>query len=142
MKLQFKILMFFMCLNLSTWLVVALALPGTEEVQPVQPPIDGPGDYEEHFDPEEIAEGWSAEIGVYGLPLVGDIFSAFYFMWRNVQYLIDGFPMFLNWVSDSYMIDATAKAALDNIALVIRAIYYGLMSFMLIEFIAGRYFTE
>lgn len=139
MRLQFQILMFFVCLNLATGMAVALTLPGTEYVQPQSP--GNATEYEEHFSPEEIAEGWSAS-PVEGIPLVGDIFSAFHFLGRNIQFLLDGFPMFLNWLSDTYVVDATAKASFGVIANVLRAIYAILMSFLLIEFIAGRYFTE
>lgn len=138
MKLQFQILLFIVCLNLATGMVIALGLPGTDYVQASNP--SNVSEYESHFNATEIAEGWGASD--IGIPVVGDIFSGFQFLFRNIQYLIDGFPLFLTWISDTYIIDATTKTSFAIITNVMRAIYAILMSMLLIEFISGRYFTH
>lgn len=139
MKLQFRILMFIVCLNLATGLAIALALPGTEYVQATVP--EDMGDYEEHFNATEIANKWSAN-PLSGIPVIGDIFSGFYFLWQNIEYLLDGFPMLLTWIGDTYITDASAQTSFQIIAMALRAVYAILMSVVLVEFISGRYFTD
>lgn len=118
---------------------MSLALPGTEYVQATIP--SNPADYEEHFNATETADKWKPNI-ITGIPIIGDIFSAFQFLFVNFQYLIDGFPMFLTWISDTYIIDASAQTAFFVITNCLRAIYAILMSIMVIEFIGGRYLTD
>lgn len=139
MKSQFKILMFIACLNLAVGMAMALAIPGTEYVMASNP--SNASEYEEHFNSTEIASGWGAT-DIIGIPIIGDIFSGFSFLFTNFQYLIDGFPMFLTWLSDTYIIDSAARTAFAVIANVLRAIYAILMATFLIEFISGRYVTD
>lgn len=139
LKTQFRILMFMVCLNLSVGLIIGLALPGSEWVQ-ASTPINA-SEYESHFNATEIAEGWEST-PFSGIPIIGDIFSGFNFLWVNIQYLLDGFPMFLTWVSDTYLTDPEAKTAFGLIAWTLRGIYAVIMSVMAIEFITGRMFTE
>jgi len=139
MKVQFEILLFIACLNLATGMIVALALPGTEYVQATNP--SNSSDYESHFNATETAENWGAT-PFSGIPVIGDIFSGFQFLFRNFQYLIDGFPMLLTWISDSFIVDASAKTAFFVITNVMRALFAVLMSVFVIEFISGRYATE
>ena len=140
MRIQFQILLFFVCLNLATGMVIALELPGTEYVQPAKPEMSAE-DYEAHFNATETAEGWGAT-PILGIPVIGDIFSGFQFLFNNIRYLIDGFPMFLAWVSDTYIIDAGAQTAFGYITNALRAIYAILMSIFVMEFISGRVVTE
>jgi hypothetical protein len=138
-KTQFTVLLFLACLNLSMGMIIALNVPGTEWVQATNP--SNASDYEGHFNATEIAEGWGST-PFSGIPIVGDIFSGFSFLFRNIRYLIDGFPMLLTWISDSYIIDASAKTAFAIITNVLRAIYAILMSVFFIEYISGRYLTD
>ena len=139
MKTQFKILLFIVCLNLASGLVVALALPGTEYVQGQNP--SNTSEYESHFNATETAEQWGAT-PYSGIPVIGDIFSGFSFLFTNIRYLIDGFPMFLTWIGDTFIIDASAQIAFAVICNVLRAIFALLMSIFVIEFISGRYATD
>ena len=139
MKTQWAILLFIACLNLSVGMIIALALPGTEYVQASNP--SNASDYEAHFNATETAESWGAT-PFSGIPMIGDIFSGFQFLWRNFQYLIDGFPMLLNWLSDSFIVDASAKTAFFIITNVMRALFAILTSMFVIEFISGRIMTD
>lgn len=139
MKIQFKILMFMLCLNLSVGLAIQLGVAGTEYFQPTNP--SNASEYEEHFNATAIADRWEAT-PFSGIPIVGDIFSGFQFLFQNIQYLLDGFPMFLQWVSDTYLTDATARLNFSYITNTLRAIFAVLMSIMVIEFISGRYLTD
>jgi len=138
-KTQFAALILIVCLNLSTGLIIALSLPGTEYVQATNP--SNASEYEEHFNATETAEGWGAT-PFSGIPVIGDIFSGFQFLFRNLQYLIDGFPMLLTWMSDTYIVDASAKTAFLVITNVMRAIFAILMFTFVIEFISGRFATD
>ena len=129
-----------MCLNLSVGIILALQLPGTEWVTASETGATAT-DYETHFNSTEIVGSWQENV-LYGIPLIGDIFSGLQFLWGNVQYLVDGFPMFLNWIKDTYLIDAEARLAFDVITNALRGIYAVMVAIMVIEFISGRYMTE
>jgi hypothetical protein len=118
---------------------MGLALPGTGYV--ATGPAVNATDYEAHFNGTAIAKGWSGT-PFSGIPIIGDIFSGLGFLWQNIQYIVDGLPMFLNWIKDTYITDATAKLAFDVIAGAIRAIYALLIAIFAIEFISGRYMSD
>lgn len=139
MRLQFQILLFILCLNLATGLIIALALPGTEYVQAQNP--SNATDYESTFNATEIGGSWGAT-PFYGIPVIGDIFAGFQFLFTHIHFLIDGFAMFLTWISDSYITDAGGRLAFNIIANSLRAVYAVLMCLWFIEYIGGRYFTE
>lgn len=140
MKTQFKILIFIACLNLSVGLVVDLHLAGTEFVQPAQSGMNAT-QYEEHFNTTDIVEGWGST-PFSGIPIIGDIFSGLQFLWSNFVYLIDGFPQFLNWISDTYILDAGTQNALNYIIWALRGLYAIMMGILVIEFISGRVLTD
>jgi hypothetical protein len=139
MKLQFQILLFILCVNLATGLVIALSLPGTEYVSASSP--GNATDYEDRFNATEIGGSWGAT-PFLGIPVIGDIFSGFQFLFTHAQFLIDGFPMFLGWISDTYIVDASARLAFTLICDALRGVYAVLMCFWFIEYIGGRYFTD
>jgi len=140
LKTQFKILIFIACLNLSVGLVVDLHLAGTEFVQPANPTMNAT-EYEEHFNATDIVGGWDTNI-LTGIPLIGDIFSGLNFLWSNFVYLIDGFPQFLNWISDTYVLDAGTQNALNYIVWALRGLYAMMIGILVIEFISGRVLTD
>jgi len=128
------------CLNLSVGLIIGLQLPGSEWTQATETGVNAT-DYEEHFNATQIVGSWQENI-IYGIPIVGDIFSGLQFLWGNLQYLVDGFPMFLTWVSDTYITEAEGRTAFALIANALRGIYMIMVSIMVIEFITGRYMTD
>lgn len=139
MKLQFQILIFVLCLNLATGLVIALNLAGTEYVQAQNP--TNATDYESTFNATDIGGSWGAT-PFLGIPVIGDIFAGFQFLFTHIQFLIDGFPMFLTWIGDTYITDAGGRTSFTIIANAFRAIYAVLMAMWFIEYIGGRYFTD
>lgn len=139
MKVAFSILLFMACINISTGIVLNLNFPGTEYVQLTNP--TNMSEYEEHFNASQIADSWGAT-DLYGIPVIGDIFSGFQFLFRGFQYLIDGFPMFLFWMSDSFILSATAKASFTYIIWALRGMASIVFAIFVIEFISGRYMTE
>lgn len=142
MKTQFQIMLFVICLNLATGMIVELgglgAIPGTEYMQPTMP--SNASDYESHFNATEVAEKWTWTN--YGIPILGDIFAAFEFAFRAIEYVIAGFPLFLMWMGNTFIVDATALLAYNIIVGVLCAIFYILMFFYAIEFISGRYHSQ
>lgn len=134
MKAQFEVLMFIVCLNLATGLVIALQLPGTAYVNPATPTIDTT-DYESHFNATATAKGWRPN------PLtdfLGDVFSMFQLAFQNIKYLLDGFPQFLYWIRDSYITDPQGLTAFDLIANVFRAVYAVMAFWFVADYISGR----
>lgn len=142
MRLQYRILLFMAMLNLSVGVCVALAVPGTAYVSPlVAGNISDAEAYEQQFNATSIGEGWQMR-PYSGIPMIGDIFSAFYFFFANFRFLIDGFPYLLDWISDSLIVNAEAKTAFTIMANLLRAVYAILMATFLIEFIGGRQMTD
>jgi hypothetical protein len=139
-KVQWEILLFMVILNLVVGLVVALQVPGTYYTQPLTTGTDA-SDYESHFNATEIATSWKAT-PFSGIPVIGDIFGGFNFLWQTMGYILDGFPTLLTWISDSYVTTADGQTAFWVMANVIRAIEALLISMFLIEFISGRVFTD
>jgi len=139
MRIFTRILIFMVCLNLATGLVIELSLAGTEYVSPTMP--TNSSEYQSHFNATETAEGWQAT-PYSGIPVIGDIFSAFQLMWRGIQYLIAGFPLFLNWLGDCFIIDASARVAYNVVVATLVAIQAILATLFVIEFISGRTLTE
>lgn len=140
MKTQVRILLFIVCLNLAVGMIIGLGLPGTEYVQPAKPSVSAE-EYEEHFNATETASGWQAS-PYSGIPIIGDIFSGFQFLFINCRYLIDGFPMVLGWISDTYVLNAETQTALNYIIWALRGMYAVMMSLFVIEFISGRIMTD
>jgi len=120
-------------------MVIELNLAGTEYVQASNP--SNVTEYADHFNATEVAGSWEST-PFSGIPIVGDIFSAFQFLYRNLQYLFLGFPMFLAWIGDAFIVDATALTAYNTIVTVLGAVFAVTMSIFVIEFIGGRYMTE
>jgi len=134
-----RILLFIVCLNLATGLVRELGLAGTEYASPT--PASNSSDYEGHFSATETAEGWQAT-PYSGIPVVGDIFSAFQLAWRCIQYLFAGFPLFLQWLGDTFIVDSAARAAYNVVVYALVAIQAILGTLFVVEFISGRQLTE
>jgi hypothetical protein len=133
-------LLYLFCINLSLGLIVGIGLAGTEYNNPLAPEIDAE-EYEGHFNSTELAEGWAGS-PFSGIPIVGDIFAGFNFLWQNIQYLVDGLPMLLTLIGDTYITDATGLLAFNVVANVLRGIFALLISMFLVEFISGRIFSD
>ena len=140
MKVQWQILLFIFCLNLTFGLAIAVAVPGTEYVTPV---VQGPNatEYEEHFNATELAEGWDQN-PLSGIPIIGDVFAGFSFAWQYMQYLVDGFPMLLGFIRNTYITSSAGIVVFLVLENVLRAIFALLIVTFLIEFMSGRVFTD
>lgn len=141
MKTQWEILLFIFILNIAVGVVIVLQFPGTAYASPTYTSTVNGTEYEEHFNATEIAEGWSAT-PFSGIPIVGDIFGGFNFLWQTLGYLIDGFPTLLTWISNSFIADAAGQTAFWIVANAIRGVEALLITLFIIEFISGRVFTD
>ena len=139
MKVQYQIILFVICLNLAFGLAFELGLPGTEYSQG-QTPISAQ-EYQETFNATEVGKGWASN-PFLGIPVIGDIFGGFQFLYKHIHFFIDGFGMFLNFVGDTFLVDSAGRAAFMLIADGFRALWAFLLVFLFIEFISGRYFSE
>lgn len=136
MKVQFKILLFLVCLNLATGMVIALALPGTEYASATSAG-GNVSDYESRFNSTKIAESWEAT-PFSGIPVVGDVFAGFYLFFTQIRFIIDGFPSLLQWISDAYITSSAGRTAFAVVANTLRAIYAVMMAAFLVYLITGR----
>lgn len=140
MRIQYQILLFLACLNLSIGMVIALALPGTVYHQPAS--FGGNvTEYEQRFNATDVAEKWKAT-PFTGIPVVGDIFSGFYLFFSQIRFLIDGFPTLLTWISDAYITSEAGRTAFTVIANALRAVFALVLAFFVVEFITGRVLSE
>ena len=135
MKWQSEIIIFIICLNLATGMVIELALPGTAYVMPSNP--TNASEYEAHYNATQIAEGWSFPPSL-GVPMFGDIWSGFSFLVRMITYTLVGFPLFLGWLGDSFITDASALTAWNIIKTAILAMFSVFMALFFVWFISGR----
>jgi len=142
MRLQTTILFYIMCLNLACWLALNpyTQILTTWAVVPWNPSVNAT-EYETHFNATEIADLWQAT-PFLGIPVVGDIFSGLHFLSTIVIYLFAGFPIFLYWVGDAFIVDSTARLSYNAFVVVLTALFGVLMSFWMIEFISGRPLNE
>jgi len=140
LRIQWEILLFLLCINLAISVVISLGIAGVSFASPSSPAID-PLEYETHFNSTQIAKGWSST-PFSGIPLIGDIFAGFNFLYQNIGYMIDGFPILLNYLKDSFITDPTARLAFDVIANALRAVFALLISIFLIEYIGGRNISD
>lgn len=141
MKTQWEILLFIFILNISVGLVIALSVPGTEYASPTAPAGVDANEYESHFNATATAGAWKAT-PFSGIPVIGDIFGGFNFMWSSIGYLIDGFPCLLTWISDSFITSPDGQLAFSVIANALRGVQALLVTLFLVEFISGRVFTD
>lgn len=132
--------MFLLCINLAISVIVSLGVAGVSFASPSASAVN-PAEYEAHFNSTQIAKGWSST-PFSGIPMIGDIFAGFNFLYQNLGYLIDGLPILLNWLKDSFIVDPTARLAFDILANALRAIFALLISIFLIEYIGGRIISD
>lgn len=139
-KVTWELLLGLFIINLAVGVVMGLALPGTAYVAGGPSGVNAT-EYEQHFNATGIATGWRAT-PFSGIPVIGDIFAGFSFIYQNIQYLIDGLPKLLDYISQTYIIDAGAQQAFWVISNALRAIYALLATVFLIEFISGRQWSD
>lgn len=140
MKVQWELLLGLFIINLSVGVVIGLALPGAAYTSPIAGELDAE-EYEERFNATGLATEWKGT-PFSGIPIVGDIFAGFSFLYQNIQYIVDGLPRFMDWISASFIQDSTAQAAFLVIANALRAIYAFLIAMFVVEFISGRVFSD
>ena len=133
-------LLFIFCLNLAIGVVITLNFPGTGYVRAAYNGVNAT-EYEEHFNSTEIATGWQGS-PFSGIPMIGDIFAGFNFLWQNIKYLVDGFPALLTYIDNNFITTTEGHVAFLVIVNVLRAIYALLITMFLIEFISGRVTTD
>ncbi|MFA5365386.1 MAG: hypothetical protein WC325_09435 [Candidatus Bathyarchaeia archaeon] len=133
-------MLFLFCLNLAIGVAVSLNIPGTVYVRAAYNGMNVT-EYEAHFNSTEIATGWQGS-PFSGIPMIGDIFAGFNFLWQNIAYLVDGFPALLTYIDNSFITTSEGHVAFYVIEGVLRAIYALLISMFLIEFISGRIWTD
>ena len=139
MRLQTQILVFMICLNLATTVVVQLGVPGTGYTQPSNS-TGTATQYEQRFNATEMGGNWQATN--YGIPIIGDIFGAFYFFFNCIKFLLAGFPIMLWWIGDNFITDPAGRIAYGILITPIIALFAVMMGMYIIEFIGGRYLNE
>jgi hypothetical protein len=140
LRIQWELLLGLFIVNLAVGIVMGLSLPGTAYVAGGPSGVNAT-DYEAHFNATGIATSWDAT-PFSGIPVIGDIFAGFSFIYQNIQYLIDGLPKLLDYISQTYIPDGDGQTAFAVIANALRAIYAFLVTVFLIEFISGRVWSD
>jgi len=140
MKLQFEILFFIVCLNLAIGSMILLDLGGANTIM-VSNPYVSATELETHHNASSLADSWQSE-PFSGVPILGDLFAGFDFLFRNIRYLLDGFPSLLSWIGESLIVDASARFGFMVLANVLRGLFAILMTWLVIEFISGRGMTR
>lgn len=119
---------------------MALNVPGTVYVKAAYNGMSA-DEYEQTFNATQIATGWESS-PFSGIPMIGDIFAGFNFLWQNIAYMVDGFPALLNYFDYTFITTSDGHVAFLIIENMLRAVYAILFVMFLIEFISGRIFTD
>jgi hypothetical protein len=142
MRTTWELLIGFFIVNLSVGLVMGLALPGTDIVGN-GPPLDSNQieQYQQQYNASKIVGTWTTGGNPFtGIPLIGDIFNGLIFAWQNIQYILNGLPMFLQWIAGSYITDMAAYNSFMVISYALEAIYGFMIVWFIVSFISGRVF--
>jgi len=93
MKMMYKMLLFFICLNMATYLVNHIATLTNMPTEGINPAIS-PSEVEQDFNASQTVstwKGWANPVFIFG-----DIAGGLAMMWQAVQTFFIGFPMFLS----------------------------------------------
>jgi hypothetical protein len=138
---QFKILFFFLCINVVAFGVLYTQTGGDYLIPGLgySHPLNSTGtldEYESNFNGTSMVDTWNP-VGGYGF--AGDIFSGLNMFWTTFRFLIDGLGMTLEWVG-SFV--PAASTAFTIIAWIIRILTGCMIATLVIEVITGRQFLE
>ncbi|MGD2090783.1 MAG: hypothetical protein PVH61_31715 [Candidatus Aminicenantes bacterium] len=136
---QFKILFFFLCINVIAFGVVYVQSQGTVLVPggTYSQGLNSTGtleEYESNFNASGLVDTWEP-VGGYGF--AGDIFSGLNMFWNVFRFLIDGLGMTLEWVGSFIPV---ANVAFTAIAWILRILTGAMVATLVIEMITGRQF--
>lgn len=125
---------------MTTGLVVALMLPGTEYfgTERTYASESDVEQYEKRFNTTEIMDRFKPNPVWDNLGLIGQIVGTAEVMFKIVGFMLDGFPTLLTSIKESYITSAVGRTAFDAIASVLRVVFVVMMAFFVIEFISGR----
>lgn len=142
MMTQFKILLFLFIINVVAAMVMSATTSGGQYVFPGVQYSHGLNatanltQTEQQFNSTDIVEGWSAT-PFSGIPIFGDIFFVVIDFARKVRFLVDGFPMMLDWVS-SFIPASGGQVAFNWISNTLRMIFAVMAGTLIFEMISGR----
>ena len=144
MRVQTQILIFILCINVSFTLLMNLNASGTpiggmNYVQPLNASSSF-NDTINQYNATAVASAWSQN--TYSIPVIGDIFSGFSFLIKNMAYLLGGFAFMLSWIGDGMIVDSGARAAWVVITGALSAMFAVLMFLWMIELISGRVLND
>lgn len=140
MRVQWEILLFLLVLNIVIGLCIALQVPSTMYITPFAKTVNAT-EYEAYYNATQIAKNWKAT-PFSGIPVIGDIFGGFGFLWQTLGYMLDGFPTLITWIGDSFITNPEGQTAFWILANMLRAIQAILITMFIIEFISGRIWTD
>ena len=150
MMLQFKILLFLLCVNVVAYVVLnaqtggAYIFPGVQYSAPLNE-TGSLSDLEENFNGTNAVETWKP---VGGLGFAGDIYSGLNMFWSTFRFLIDGLGMTIEWVGSIVPAGSVIAFAGQNltmfeiIAWVFRIMGGVVFLTLAIELITGRQLME
>ena len=136
---QFKILFFFLCINVVAFAVLyintqgSIIVPGLDYAYPLNS-TGSLSEYESNFNGSSLVDTWEP-VGGYGF--AGDIFTGLNMFWTVFRFLIDGLGMALEWVGSFIPVASTAFTV---IAWILRILAAVMVATLVIEMITGRQF--
>ena len=134
MKIGFRLILFIICLNVVTGLVVGLNAPGTGLA--FVPGHANATDMSEKFNSTEMIESASPEI-LSAIPFLGQIYTAFSVFLNAVNFVIAGFPTMLLAYAN-YIPDEGGRNAFETIAKGLIALFYFVIFAWVFQVLTGR----
>jgi hypothetical protein len=138
---QFKILFFFLCINVVAFGVLfalgqgTVLIPGLNQAYATNS-TGSLTEYEQNFNGTSNVDSWQP-VGGYGF--AGDIYSGLNMFWTVFRFLIDGLGMALEWIG-SFI--PAANTAFTIVAWIIRILCGATFATLVFEIITGRQLLE
>ena len=146
MRIESQMLIFVLILNLSVLMVMDLGslgvIPGVVYTQQLN--ATGTREqYEERFNATSLIDpntGWTPP--TVSIPIVGDVFGGLMFFFKQVLFIIAGFPLWLLSLGQTYITDALGLLVWNVICGTISVIFSIYMSWFIFQLISGRVTNE
>jgi hypothetical protein len=146
LRIESQILIIVLIMNLTVLMIMDLgsigAIPGVVYMQQLNA-TGTTTQYQERFNASAIIDprtGWNPP--TVSIPIIGDVFGGLMFFFKQVAFIIAGFPLWLLSLGNTYITDTNGLLTWNIIAGTISAIFGIYMSWFIIQLITGRVLNE
>jgi hypothetical protein len=143
LKTETTILIFILILNLTVLMIADLGDAGVIPGLSYTKHLNATGtseQFEERFNATDVIEEW--EPPTVTIPIIGDVFGALMFLWKQITFVIAGFPIFL-WDLGAVYIETDAGLDVWRIICTTIGLIFSIyMCWFIFQLISGRITNE